>query len=41
MLALMDAGVPIRSVVTSATVGVTNDGQLLLDPNREEEKVRP
>lgn len=38
-LALMDAGVPMLAVVTSATCGMLADGGLILDPSRAEEEV--
>jgi exosome complex component RRP46 len=37
-LALMDAGVPLRSCVAAATVAVSPDGELVLDPTLEEEE---
>ncbi|KAF1334253.1 Exosome complex exonuclease rrp46, partial [Globisporangium splendens] len=38
-LALLDAGVPMLSVVTSATCGLLPDGNLFLDPSLAEEEV--
>lgn len=38
-LALLDAGVPMLAVVTSATCGMLADGGLILDPSRAEEEV--
>jgi ribonuclease PH len=39
-LALMDAGVPMLSVVTSSTCALLPDGGLFLDPSRTEEEVQ-
>lgn len=38
-LALLDAGVPMTSVVTSATCGLLPDGALFLDPSQTEEEL--
>ncbi|TYZ57213.1 hypothetical protein PybrP1_011163 [[Pythium] brassicae (nom. inval.)] len=38
-LALLDAGVPMTSVVTSATCGLLPDGTLFLDPSQAEEEL--
>jgi ribonuclease PH len=40
-LALLDAGIPMLSVVTSATCAVFPDGTLVLDPSSPEEEVLP
>lgn len=39
-LALLDAGVPMIAIVTSATCGLLPDGNLFLDPSLAEEEVR-
>jgi exosome complex component RRP46 len=38
-LALMDAGVPMVSVVTATSCGILDDGSLNLDPTSAEEEV--
>ena len=38
-LALMDAGVPMRSVVTASTCAILPDGRMCLDPSLSEETV--
>lgn len=38
-LALMDAGIPMVSVVTSASCAIFSDGSLVLDPSSPEEEV--
>uniref|UniRef100_K3WUR4 Uncharacterized protein n=1 Tax=Globisporangium ultimum (strain ATCC 200006 / CBS 805.95 / DAOM BR144) TaxID=431595 RepID=K3WUR4_GLOUD len=38
-LALLDAGVPMLSIVTSATCGLLPDGNLFLDPSLAEEEL--
>lgn len=40
-LALLDAGIPMLSVVTSATCAIFPDGSLVLDPSSPEVEVQP
>jgi ribonuclease PH len=39
MLALLDAGVPLKNLVVATCCAVTKDSTLLIDPSIEEEKV--
>lgn len=39
-LALLDAGIPLSTTVASVTCAVTQEGELVLDPDFQEEQVR-